>query len=87
MPDVYAPRVVVSIGEVRHLPSMSTRFSTLKARELVETYGMQAVDLATLESAQAITRGDLILARRWADTLSAVEELLAARTRAAGRLN
>lgn len=69
------------------LPRMSTRFSTLKARELVETYGMQAVDLATLEGAQAITRGDLMLARRWADTLTAVEELLAARTRAAGRLN
>lgn len=66
---------------------MSTRFSSLKARELVETYGMQAVELATLESAQAITRGDLVLARRWADTLSIVEELLAARTRAAGRLN
>lgn len=75
------------MAEFGILPSMSTRFSTLKARELVETYGMQAVDLATLEGAQAITRGDLMLARRWADTLTAVEELLAARTRAAGRLN
>lgn len=65
---------------------MNIRFSSLKARELVDTYGMQAVDLATLESAQAITRGDLQLARRWADTLSAVEEILAARTREAGRL-
>jgi len=69
------------------LLGMSTRFSSLKARELVATYGLQAVDLATLEGAQAITRGDLMLARRWADTLSAVEELLAAQTRAAGRLN
>lgn len=75
------------MAEFGILQSMSTRFSTLKARELVETYGMQAVDLATLEGAQAITRGDLMLARRWADTLTAVEELLAARTRAAGRLN
>lgn len=66
---------------------MSTRFSALKARELVETYGFQAVDLATLEGAQAITRGDLMLARRWSDTLTAVEELLAARAREAGRLN
>jgi hypothetical protein len=66
---------------------MSTRFSTLKARELVDTYGLQAVELATLEGAQAITRGDLLLARRWADTLNAVEDLLAARARAAGRLN
>ena len=65
---------------------MTARFSSLKARELVDTYGMQAVDLATLESAQAITRGDLMLARRWADTLSLVEEILAARTRQAGRL-
>jgi hypothetical protein len=75
------------LAKIGILPNMSTRFSTLKARELVETYGMQAVDLATLEGAQAITRGDLMLARRWADTLTAVEELLAARTRAAGRLN
>jgi hypothetical protein len=66
---------------------MTIRFSTLKARELVETYGMQAVDLATLEGAQAITRGDLMLARRWADTLTAVEDLLAARARAANRLH
>jgi hypothetical protein len=48
---------------------------------------LQAVDLATLEGAHAITRGDLLLARRWADTLTAVENLLAARARAAGRLN
>ena len=40
-----------------------------------------------MEGAQAITRGDLLLARRWADTLSAVEDILAARARAAGRLN
>ncbi len=66
---------------------MTTRFAILKARELVDTYGLQAVDLATLEGAQAITRGDLLLARRWADTLTAVENLLAARARAAGRLN
>lgn len=65
---------------------MNTRFSNLKARELVANYGMQAVDLATLESAQAITRGDLLLARRWADTLHAVEEILAGEARKAGRL-
>lgn len=69
------------------LDGMTTRFAILKARELVDTYGMQAVDLATLEGAHAITRGDLLLARRWADTLTAVENLLAARARAAGRLN
>ncbi|MFM8681214.1 MAG: hypothetical protein ACKOGH_16665 [Alphaproteobacteria bacterium] len=69
------------------LGAMTTRFAILKARELVDTYGLQAVDLATLEGAQAITRGDLLLARRWADTLTAVENLLAARARAAGRLN
>ena len=66
---------------------MTTRFAILKARDLVDTYGLQAVDLATLEGAHAITRGDLLLARRWADTLTAVENLLAARARAAGRLN
>lgn len=83
----YSDRSIAADGRSRQSAAMNSRFSTLKARELVATYGFQAVDLATLESAQAITRGDLLLARRWADTLSAVEELLAVQARKAGRLN